>query len=63
MPQAGKVIAEFTSGKKHDIERSVADVRRITEGVDTDDDKLRFAAYNSFSGFKFSAAARKGKPK
>ena len=60
LPRAGKEIAEFTSGKKHDIERSVAHVRRITEVVDADDAELRFAAYNSFSGFKFSADARRG---
>jgi len=44
----GVQIALFTRVKKHDIERSEAYVRRITDGVDAVDAKLRFAAYDKF---------------
>ena len=58
--EVGVQIALFPRLKKHDIERSEAHVRRITDGVDADDAKLSFATYDKFFPAVFSAIAHKG---
>lgn len=58
--ELARKLRNLQAAKKHDIERSVACVRRITESVDADDE-LRFAAYNCFFGVQIFSRRAQGK--